>query len=206
MGTIANGNSETLSVTATVLQPVVGTEALYRVNVGGQELQAVDGTSLVWSEDTNTNPSPFRVSGQNGIFTKNNGAITVDGSVAPSAPTDLFRSQRFDGPSLPQMGWEFAVDSGAELEVRLFFAEIAPINTISGPGERVFDIALEGAVPAAFDDIDPFAIAGGSNTGFMLTQNVIVNDGSLSLEFLNGAQNPSLQGIEIVQALSLIHI
>ena len=42
--------------------------------------------------------------------------------------------------------------------VRLLFAELySGINTV---GERVFDVSLEGAVPAEFAGIDPFAEAG----------------------------------------------
>ena len=62
----------------------------------------------------------------------------------------------------------------------------------------VFDVSAEGAVPVAFDDIDPFAEAG-ANAGFMKSAIVTVGaDGVLDLELIHGVENPNLKGIEIL--------
>ncbi|MGF1520815.1 MAG: Calx-beta domain-containing protein [Leptolyngbyaceae cyanobacterium] len=174
-------------------------DILYRVNVGGSEVAAPDGL-LVWSEDTNVNPSPFRVgNGGNNIFTANNANIDLSDPNLPAGAlvNTIFQSERFDPGFAPTMQWEFAVDPGTEVEVRLYFAEL--FNGITDAGQRVFDVALEGAVPTAFDDIDPFGVTGQLNTASVFSATTTVTDGSVSLEFLNNIENPALKAVEIVQ-------
>jgi VCBS repeat-containing protein len=52
-------------------------------------------------------------------------------------------------------------------------------------------------VVSAFDNIDPFAIAG-ANKAFMLSHTLTVTDSELNLEFLHGIENPAIKGIEIL--------
>ncbi len=178
-----------------------GTGAVYRVNVGGAELAAADGSSLAWSEDTVGNPSEFLVATSkiNQVF-NNFGAGAYqpinasNPSISAAAPVGMFRTERFDGGSEPEMAWEFPVAAGF-YTVNLFFAEL--FSGITGAGQRVFDVTVEGTVPAAFDDIDPFGI-GGPAGAFMLSHTLEVTDGSLSLEFLHGIENPDVNGIEII--------
>ena len=94
---------------------------------------------------------------------------------------------------------DFAVVPGSEVEVRLYFAEL--FNGVTGQGQRVFDVSVEGSVPTIFDDSDQFAIAGNSS-GFMLSDTVTVVDGVLNLEFLNDVERPALTGIEIIELSS----
>jgi hypothetical protein len=180
---------------------------LYRVNTGGPQLAAADGSSPAWSADTGSSPSPFLVAGSASGQTSNGNAgnshpgpiITTDPSLSgiTGAPVDMFNTERYDSGSAPEMLWQFPVAPGTEVEVRLYFAELF-IN-IDTAGERVFDVSVEGSVPAEFDDIDRLAIAGPKGA-FVRTTTVTVIDGTLDLEFIHGVQNPAVQGIEIAVA------
>ena len=94
------------------------------------------------------------------------------------------------------MVWSFPVEDGT-YTVNLYFAEI--FNGVDAAGERVFDVAVEGSVPAAFDNVDAFASAGAAG-GFMRSATITVTDGALTLEFLRGLQNPDVSAIEIIVA------
>ncbi len=198
------GAADTANVTITDNDAPTGGTVLYRVNAGGPELAAADGSSLAWSADTgnfgNAGNSPYLAANSTGNSTFSSPAnnaydvTSFDAGIAASAPDALFNTERYDAESAPEMLWEFPVASGT-YTVNLFFAEI--FNGIDAVGERVFDVSLEGAVPATFDDIDQFADFGAGGA-FMLSDTVNVTDGSLSIEFLHGVENPAIKGIEII--------
>ena len=94
------------------------------------------------------------------------------------------------------MQWAFDVPENGLYEVRLYMG-----NGFSGandPGERVFDVAVEGSVPADFNDIDLSSLFG-HQIGGVISSTVTVDDGTLDLEFSHGVQNPMVNGIEIVR-------
>lgn len=186
---------QTLSVSVSdVNENESAEELLYRINVGGPAVAAADG-STAWSADTSTNPSSYRAGSGGAKTYTTNAAIDISGlSVPASASEAVFKSERYDPASGSTMQWEFPVAPDGDYEVRLLFAET--YSKIQSSGKRVFDVAVEGSVPAAFSDIDPFAIAG-QNAGFALSHTATVGDNSLSLEFLNNIQSPALKGIEI---------
>jgi hypothetical protein len=93
------------------------------------------------------------------------------------------------------MEWEFPVTAGTTVEVRLYFAEI--YGGVTHPGERVFDVKIEGLVPAEFVDVDPYATDGPSGA-FMLSAGITVTDGVLDVDFVNYLGDPALKGIEII--------
>ncbi|CAN0606778.1 unnamed protein product, partial [Ectocarpus sp. 12 AP-2014] len=117
-------------------------------------------------------------------------------SLPAGTPSSIFETERYDGPSDPEMLWQFPVDPEIEIEVRLYFAEL--YSQITGPGQRVFDISMEGSIPDDLKDIDPFAEAGALGA-FMISHKIMVTDGVLDLEFIHGVENPSLKAIEIVE-------
>lgn len=198
------GSNDTANVTITDNDAPAGGTVVYRVNAGGPELAAADGSGPVWSADTgnfgDAGNSPYLAANSTGNSTFSTPAanaydiVTFDPGIAASAPNALFNTERYDADTAPEMLWEFPVASGT-YTVNLFFAEI--FNGIDAAGERVFDVSLEGGVPAAFDDIDPFADFGAGGA-FMLSDTVSVTDGSLSIEFLHGVENPAIKGIEII--------
>ncbi|MEM7669968.1 MAG: malectin domain-containing carbohydrate-binding protein, partial [Pseudomonadota bacterium] len=209
VGDIAEGASATLEITATVNAPILPIdEALFRVNVGGPELVAADGSSLVWSQDQGAlgsgTASPFRVSGSNNTPTTGAAIDDTDPSIPASAPSGVFQSERFDFEGGAPMAWEFPVAAGTLVQLNLLFAEtftgLPDLNENGNPtGDRIFDVEIDGAVPAVFDNIDQFALAGGSfNKGFALSHQ-LVSDGVIDIDFLHtGFENTTLKGIEII--------
>ncbi|MGI9173836.1 MAG: malectin domain-containing carbohydrate-binding protein [Rhodothermales bacterium] len=178
-------------------------QALYRVNMGGPPLAAADGSQPGWSRDQGNaeNKSPYLVEGG----TKNkrtSDAITLDASVAASAPMTLFQTERWDPSKGAEMRWAFPVAAGTQVEIRLYLAETflteTGTNSNASKGPRVMDVAVDGAVPPVFSDLDVFADVGhdvGTMRSFTTT-----SDGSIDIAFLRIQQNPSIKGIEILEA------
>ena len=181
-----------------------------RINVGGPQVVSADASTPDWGEDTAANPSPYRVTNGGADIYNGSSGNAHPGSIVmthpslstvPYAPATIFNTERWDRTSNPEMGWEFDnIPVGAEIVVRLYFAEL--FSGVDLVGERIFDVEIEGVVPAVFDDIDAIAVAGPKGA-FMLEYQVIVTDGTLDIDFLHGvANNPSVKGIEIFEASS----
>ena len=194
------------NITVTVAQaPEVG-NVLYRVNAGGDELPAADGSTPTWSKDSgvavgSADASPYYSAGDAKLYDGNAGSaypgpVNRAPSLLASVPNALFTTERYDPNTGGEMQWEFPVAAGQTVEVRLFFAEL--FSGVDAAGERVFDVAIEGSVPAALNDIDPFATAGAKGA-FMRSHTLTVTDGILNIDFLHDViENPAVKGIEIV--------
>lgn len=199
-----------------VAGPAAG-EVLFRVNAGGSKVVvgADDGANpgdpdLDWSQDTPGGNSPFLVNpGSNNDFPTNGipvgTAIATDALGALSAPQDVLGIERWDNTTDAngEMAYAFDVAAGQEVEIRLYFAELfegVPDEDGSGDpsGDRIFDVAVDGAVPSAFDDIDPYVLGGNSFYSASVATFQTVSDGTINLEFQHGVENPAIKGIEIV--------
>jgi hypothetical protein len=77
--------------------------------------------------------------------------------------------------------------------VNLLFAET--YGGITGPGQRVFSVNVEGV---AISNIDVFAEAGGARRALTKTAQVTVLDGVLNMTFTAKVNNPEINGIEII--------
>jgi uncharacterized protein YjdB len=186
-----------------------GGEVLYRVNTGGSTIPSHDDSPVDWSSDTgnfgNSGNSiylsaldGFKSTYDQGKSSAYDGSIVMtDPSLPAGLPSELFETQRYDRQSLPNMQWSFPVSNGTLVEVRLYFAELW--SGITGSGQRVFDVSVEGTVPAEFTNIDAFG-RNGALGAFMLSYQVTITDGSLDLEFLRGVHNANINAIEIVDA------
>lgn len=184
------------------------TTVLYRVNVGGTLITASDSPNPDWSIDQGEfgaigNSQYLTIAtAPGGLYNKSAGSaypgsiVMSHASLPAGTPSSIFETERYDGPSDPEMLWQFPVDPETEIEVRLYFAEL--YSQITNPGQRVFDISMEGSVPTDLKDIDPFAEAGALGA-FMISHKIMVTDGVLDLEFIHGVENPSLKAIEIVE-------
>lgn len=162
---------------------------LYRVNCGGPQVGSLDG-GVAWSEDSQASPSSFVNAGsqsqaQSGL------AATPHSSAPAEAPLALYASERIDGAAGEEMQWEFPVEAGSSVEVRLYFAESAA--AVNGVGQRVFDVFVEGQL---IDDVDPFGEAG-FDVGFVRSAVVQVDDGVLDVDFVRDQQDPSIRAIEV---------
>ncbi|MDP8244619.1 MAG: PQQ-binding-like beta-propeller repeat protein [Candidatus Hinthialibacter antarcticus] len=83
--------------------------------------------------------------------------------------------------------------------VRLFFMEPGDEK----PGERVFDVSLQGHL--VLDDFDVAAEAGGKRIGLIKTFEEVKIDGALTIEFTPGDENglPILCGVELIDESSI---
>lgn len=175
---------------------------LYRVNAGGPQTPAADGSTPDWSADLFAAPSPyvaFPISDARIFSTTKN--VTLDPSVPPAAPMSLFQIERWDtgiaGQSLTsEMKWSFPVTHGKQIEIRLYLAEI--YSNVSTIGQRIFDVEVDGVVPPVYDNIDVMAVAGGKYIGVMKPY-VISSDGIVNLNFRHIVEHPAIKAIEIVE-------
>ena len=185
--------STTVTFTVTVTdEPVV----LYRVNAGGLGIPAIDG-GLAWEEDTILGNSDFLVepgTNQVGSFNVANFDPAID---LTTTPTNLFQNERFDGTvGAPNMTYSFPATQNGNYEVRLYMAN--GFEGTSAPGQRIFDVSIEGIIYPALDDIDLSATYG-HLTGTVITHIIEVVDGVIDIEFIHGVENPLIDGIEILK-------
>ncbi|MCM4160834.1 hypothetical protein DHB64_13100 [Antarcticibacterium sp. W02-3] len=171
---------------------------LYRVNAGGAAVSAIDD-EMDWEEDTPTNKSLYlSEAGSNKIYA---GSITsFSGEVdLVTTPTSIFKNERYDDvPGVPNLTYSFPVPKSGFYDVRLYMG-----NGWSGtaePGQRLFDVSIEGVIYPELNDVDLSATFGHS-VGGMIQKTVEVTDGVLDISFIHGvAQNPLINGIEILNS------
>ncbi|MEM6450000.1 MAG: malectin domain-containing carbohydrate-binding protein, partial [Cyanobacteria bacterium P01_D01_bin.105] len=168
---------------------------LYRVNAGGQEVAAIDG-GLNWSADTMDINSLFLTEAGSNATATFIDVVTGGSTVPDTTPNDIFATERWDSVNAPGMTWAFNTPDVGEYEVRLFMGN-GYIFT-SNPGERVFDVAIEGVVPTNLNNVD---LSGqfGHLVGGMISNTVMVTDGTLNIEFSHEVENPLINGIEIIK-------
>ncbi|NBD18353.1 MAG: hypothetical protein GVY04_20135 [Cyanobacteria bacterium] len=167
---------------------------LYRVNAGGAEIAALDG-DLAWSADTAASNNQYLV--EAGSNKTASFAVEPGTTVADTTPAAIFNTERWDGTAAPEMSWEFPVATDGFYEVRLFMGN--GWSGTSNPGERVFDVAIEGNVLDTLNDID-LSDQFGHLVGGMISNTVEVSDGILDIDVLHDViQNPLINGIEIIE-------
>ena len=171
----AAGNlSPSASVSTTT---AAGGTVVLRVNAGGPTF--VDSFGKTWTAD-------------NGFNTGNTASTTF--AIDRTVDDTLFKTERWDPATSPVLTYSFALTNG-QYEVQLFLAETHTAS--SGPGLRVFDVAIENTL--AFDNLDIFAQAGGPATALVVSANTTVNDGQLNISFLHGLQNPKVCAIRVIR-------
>ena len=141
------------------------------VNVGGGQVTASNG--MVFQADA----GPTTGGAASQVFSTTAG-------IAGTTDDALFQDERWTpGGSYT---YEVAVANGT-YQVDLLLAEI--YSGIFGPGQRVFDMSLEGQALAALQNIDIYAQVG-ANAAYTISQQVTVNDGSLSIQVGPGSSSP----------------
>ena len=174
-----------------------GIAVIYRVNVGGPQLNAADASLPVWSADDAATPSPYINTGST-ISAPYAGAINMTHASMTGltqVPMALFQTQRFDAFGGNEMMWMFPVTTGQQYKVRLYFAETA----FTAANLRKFNIAIEGTTVQV--DLDIFAAAAGKDKALMREFTVVMADANLNIDLPHGTvNNPALRGIEIIQS------
>ncbi len=163
---------------------------LYRVNAGGPAVDAIDG-GPTWEADQG-GTSPYRNAGSNTAGYASGAGR--DATVPASAPDALFDTERWSPSDDPRMAWDFPTDVGVPLQVRLYFANRCTCT--NDPGERLFDVAVEGET--LLDDFDVVVAAGGDQRGTMRAVD-LTSDGNVDIDFSHVLENPLVNGIEIVR-------
>jgi hypothetical protein len=141
-----------------------------RIDAGGNSY--TDASGSTWSADT---------------LYSGGSTWSVANSIAATGNPALYQTCRYGNFS-----YDAAVPNGI-YTVTLQFAEIS----VTGPGQRVFNVAINGSqVLGAFDI---FAQAGGMFTALDKTFTVSVTNGQLSIQFTSGSANlPMVNAIQIV--------
>lgn len=134
-----------------------------------------DETGVVWQADR----------GFDGGDTVERPDITIEGTKTPS----LYRSERYSMGRFTQ-----ALPNG-KYTVKLHFAET--FEEINGKGQRVFSFNVQGK---PFNDFDVFEKAGGASRACVVTVDVEVKDGVLTITFTPKVENPQINAIEIIPA------
>ena len=141
------------------------------VNVGGGQVTASNG--IVFQADA----GPTTGAAASQVFSTTAG-------ISGTTDDALYQNERWTpGGSYT---YEVPVANGT-YQVDLLLAEI--YSGITGPGQRVFDMSLEGQALAALQNIDIYAQVG-ANAAYTITQQVTVNDGSLSIQVGPGSSSP----------------
>ncbi len=161
------------------------TGVLYRVNTGGPPLDETNG-SPDWEAD-----DAYRNTGNDSDW---GGPAAVDNTVPACTTPDIFGTERWDDTNDPELHFGFPVDSGKSVKVRLYFAD--RYSGTSSPGDRVFDVSIEGQVKLNDFDINA---AAGHDRGTM-REFTVTSDGTIDIDFAHETENPLINGIEIIDA------
>ncbi len=201
--TVRNDSGETATddVVITVLG-VNESQYLYRVNAGGGIAPPSDGTRVSWSADSYQSPSLYLV--PTGIIWSYYTSATIDMSDPSVTNTSItpamFQAERYAITEEPgqTLEWNFPLSSTANVEVRIYLAEI----WFDEPGLRTFSVSFEGEIPSDFENIKMFEQFG-ANKAVMLKHTLMVTDGNLDLDFISVLENPAVKAIEIVSTTAL---
>jgi hypothetical protein len=178
-----------------VLSPMVGTvaftgtasaapgDALYRANAGG----SFTADSTTWDA-----LQTYQVAGEDQTSTHGQ-PNSLDASVPTGTPSQIWDVERWDPGGGEEMQFEFAVPSGQQVEVRLYFYD--GFGGTSNVGDRVFDVSIEGqTVLDNFDIIETYGDQTGAMESFTVT-----SDGTIDVDFGHVTENPQINAIEIIE-------
>ena len=174
------------------------TNVLYRVDAGGPAISAIDNGPDWMADQSDSDPGAAYRNHQSNTALWSP-VSNVDSTVPSSTPSAIFNSERWSPTDNPPMTWDFPVPSGTQVEVRLYFA-----NRYSGtsqPGQRVFDVSLNGTQVLTHYDI---VASVGDQTGTMQAFDITVPStgtyaSDVDLAFTHEVENPLIDGIEIVK-------
>ena len=112
-----------------------------------------------------------------------------DVQIANTKDPAIYRTERYG-----MSEFSYKLPNGKYV-VKLHFAET--YENITGSGQRVFSFNVAGQ---EFKDFDVCAKAGGVKRAYVETVSVNVTNGKLTISFTANADNPEINGIEIIPA------
>ena len=161
-------------------------EEVFRLNCGAVGWDYTDPRGNFWLQD-----EPYA---QNNRWGYVNGANFVEGTPTGTDIVPVYQTQRRGLNNL-----KYVVDlPNGNYQVTLHFIE----TVYSAPGQRVFDVALQGTV--VLDNLDVFSRAGGVGIPYAATFPVAVSGQKCEVTFPTiGAGSATLSGLEVkVQSVS----
>jgi predicted SnoaL-like aldol condensation-catalyzing enzyme len=152
-----------------------GPECIY-INAGGPDYLDPDG--VTWQADEGT-----------GYFTASDTFTTSD-DISNTDKPDIYQSERYAS----ELMYDIDLANG-EYNIFLHFAEI--FKESFEEGARVMDIFIEGDLVTV--NLDVYKAAGNAgNSAYILSiADVIVADGSLTIDFVSVKQNATISAVEI---------
>ncbi|KAL3820442.1 hypothetical protein ACJIZ3_006347 [Penstemon smallii] len=149
-----------------------------------------------WGGDRFWNSLPtFGQSSDQIISTKNN---IKKASQAPNFyPEALYQTALISTDTQPDLAYAMEVEPTRNYSLWLHFAEID--SSVTGVGERVFDILINGDI--AFRDVDIVSMAGDINTALVLNTTVAVSGRSLTITL-----HPTIGNHAIINAIELLEL
>ncbi|MEM9881449.1 MAG: malectin domain-containing carbohydrate-binding protein [Planctomycetota bacterium] len=177
-------NAAAAAVGVTRPAPPSESVVLYAVHPGAG---FTDGSGQVWTPDAGF----FNADAGSGTFTSGSSIDVSDASLPAGTDARHFQSERYDPSSGQELTYAFDVADGT-YRIELYFADI--FSGTQDPGDRVFDVEIEGQTV-----LDDFDIAGevGGFTGVVKTFDVEVTDGQATVTFLRAVENPAVKAIRV---------
>lgn len=177
-----------LEVVKTGTVPVPQSDIVVRINSGGERLAALDG-GPDWEEDSQANKHPFVFDiGDNRVSNFPN--LTPGVGVPSSLPARGWALQRHTPGGF---GYQVPLPAGTPARVRVFTG-----NGWSGssePGQRIFDIRIDGVVVE--NDLDLSAQLGHEVGGVF--EYDVVSDGRIHISFRDNIQRAVVSAVEVIR-------
>ncbi len=176
---------------------------LIRIRANGATISATDAPNPDWIGITGANAQSGSFNGID--YAVNTGTLSTQNtanrhsSLPVYVPQAIFANERYDVTTAPEMAWTFELPNGPYV-VRLYMGN--GFAGTSSPGQRVFDISIEGAIVE--NDLDLVSTFG-HQFGGMLEYPVNLTDNVLNILFSHVVENPLINGIEILGNGSTIH-
>jgi uncharacterized protein YxjI len=156
--------------------PAMGQQAPIRINCGGSSY--TDSKGQIWQADS---------------FYNSGTAYSATTTVKNTSDQPLYRTERWNSNGA-SIVYTIPVANGV-YHVNLLFAEnYAPLDAV---GARVFNVKMQGNV--VLPNLDIFAAAGAS-AALVKSADVTVQNGKLTIEFVNVVQYAKVNAIEILPA------
>lgn len=159
----------------------------------------VDYSGDHWGGDRFWNP--ILSFGQNADQRRSTESSIKQASKAPNFyPEALYQTALVSTDSQPDLQYTMDVDPNRNYSIWLHFAEID--NTITGVGQRVFDILINGDI--AFEGVDVVKMIGDRYTALVLNTTVAVNGRTLTVTLHpKGGSHAIINAIEVFEIIAV---
>lgn len=159
----------------------------------------VDYSGDHWGGDRFWNP--ILSFGQNADQRRSTESSIKQASKAPNFyPEALYQTALVSTDSQPDLQYTMDVDPNRNYSIWLHFAEID--NTITGVGQRVFDILINGDI--AFEGVDVVKMSGDRYTALVLNTTVAVNGRTLTVTLHpKGGSHAIINAIEVFEIIAV---